>query len=94
MADHARFFLHAIKKGKARDFLGLLGSLLPHCNHLFLQYRKTGELHWEKVPTPNLEAAMRAHYPASSSGKLKTLGWERFVGVEEGSRRVVEDFVY
>jgi len=51
LAAYARFFLHAIKEGKARDFLGLLGSLLPHFSQLFLEYWTSENGNWEKVPT-------------------------------------------
>jgi len=42
---------------------------------------------------PYLEVAKPARYPVCSSAKLKALGWESFVGVEEGFRRTLDSFV-
>lgn len=49
VAVYARFFLHAIEEGEARDFLGLLGTLLPRGSQLFLEYRTTEDANQEKV---------------------------------------------
>lgn len=42
---------------------------------------------------PYLEAAKPTLYQVCRSAKLKALGWETFVSVEEGGRRTLDGFV-